>query len=106
MGRKAAPRLHPLLPGMTGAQQFVQSTLDCQPRKLSLNVFLLGKSSSGACLCLVWLALTDEEVGIGRGGTILLLQELVEECGEAGDDGGEGALSQDHQHEKRVHEEF
>lgn len=49
--------------------------------------------------------LTDEEVGIGRRGTILLLQELVEECGEAGNDGGKGALGQDHEHEERVHEQ-
>lgn len=105
-GEEGSPHLYPLLPGMTGAQQFVQSTLHCQPRKWSLNVFPLGKSSSGSCLCLVRLALTDEEVGVGRGGTILLLQELVEEGGEAGDDGGEGALSQDHEHEERVHEEL
>lgn len=97
---------------------------------MSLKFFLLGKSPSGSCLCPVWphpsldgqqegpapppsraapsavpLGLTDEEVGIGRGGAILLFQELVEKCGEAGNDGGEGALGQDHQHEERVHQE-
>lgn len=50
--------------------------------------------------------LTDEEVGIGRGGAVLLLQELVEEGREAGDDGGEGTLGQDHQHEEWVHQEL
>lgn len=49
--------------------------------------------------------LTDKEVGIGRGGAILLLQELIEKGGEAGNDGGEGALGQDHQHEEWVHQE-
>lgn len=50
--------------------------------------------------------LTDEEVGIGRGGAVLLLQELVEEGREAGDDRGEGTLGQDHQHEEWVHQEL
>lgn len=50
--------------------------------------------------------LTDEEVGIGCGGTILLLQKLVEECGEASNDRGEGALGQDHQHEEWVHQQL
>lgn len=49
--------------------------------------------------------LTNEEVGIGCRGAILLLQELVEECGEASNDRGEGALGQDHQHEEWVHQQ-
>lgn len=38
--------------------------------------------------------LTYEEVGLGGGGTILLLQEFVEEGGQARNDRGEAALSQ------------
>lgn len=88
---------------------------------MSLKSFLLGKNplapapvwSGGAP---PWMnrrkarlrqpsGLTDEEVGIGCGGAVLLLQELVEEGREAGNDGGKGALGQDHQHEEWVHQE-
>lgn len=123
-GRKSAPSLHPLLPGMIGDRENCQEYFRLPTRKNVLKILSLGQEPSGSCLCPVWLhlslggrreslaaaaaapwGLTDEEVGIGRRGAILLLEELVEEGGEAGNDRGEGALGQDHQHEERVHQE-
>ena len=118
---EAAPNLHPLLPRIIGAQEICQEHSGLPTRKNVLKILSPRQEPSGSCPCLVWrctsldeqaegpaaaaLGLTDEEVGIGCGGAVLLLQELVEEGREAGDDGGEGALSQDHQHEEWVHQE-
>lgn len=52
------------------------------------------------------MSLTNEEVGIGRGGAILFLQELVEEGGETGYDRGEAALSQNQENEEGVEEQL
>lgn len=51
-----------------------------------------------------WL-LTNEEVGVRGGSTVLLLQELVEEGGQTCDDGGEAALRQHQEDEEGVEEQ-
>lgn len=50
------------------------------------------------------VVLTDEEVGVGGRGAVLLLQELVEERGQTRDDRGEAALSQHQEDEEGVEE--
>lgn len=118
---EAAPNLHPLLPRIIGAQEICQEHSGLPTRKNVLKILSPGQEPAGSCPYPVWWrtsldergkarlqqpwGLTDEEVGISCGGAVLLLQELVEEGREAGDDGGEGALSQDHQHEEWVHQE-
>lgn len=128
MGRKAAPSFCPFLPGIIEAPEICQEhsrfptrknvpkilspgqVLLCLPSVFSLPSLVPGWAAEGSQslppVSAAPLGLTDEEVGIGCGGAILLLQELVEECGEASDDRGEGALSQDHQHEEWVHQEL
>lgn len=49
--------------------------------------------------------LTYEEVGLGRGGTILLLQEFVEEGGQTRNDRREAALSQHQEDEEGVEQQ-
>lgn len=49
--------------------------------------------------------LTYEEVGVGGRGTVLLLQEFVEEGGQARNDGGEAALSQHQEDEEGVEQQ-
>lgn len=49
--------------------------------------------------------LTYEEVGLGGGSTILLLQEFVEEGGQTRNDGGEAALSQHQEDEEGVEQQ-
>lgn len=48
---------------------------------------------------------TDQQGAVGGRGAVLPLQELVEEGGEAGDDGGEAALGQHQQQEERTQQE-
>lgn len=49
--------------------------------------------------------LTYEEVGVGGRGTVLLLQEFVEEGGQTRNDGGEAALSQHQEDEEGVEQQ-
>lgn len=49
--------------------------------------------------------LTYEEVGLGGGGPVLLLQEFVEEGGQTRDDGREAALSQHQEDEEGVEQQ-
>lgn len=48
---------------------------------------------------------THEQAGVGNGSCVLPLQKLAEEGGQACDDGGEAALRQDQQQEKRVQQQ-
>lgn len=49
--------------------------------------------------------LTYEEVGLGGGGTVLLLQEFVQEGGQTRNDRGEAALSQHQEDEEGVEQQ-
>lgn len=46
--------------------------------------------------------LTNKKAAVGCSGTVLALQELVEEGGKSSDHRGETALGQNQQHEERT----
>lgn len=48
---------------------------------------------------------TDQQGAVSDRGAVLPLQELVEECGEASNDGGEAALRQHQQQDERTQQE-